>query len=213
MHRLPIGRTILALITCTIAYWWWQNRPLRHAPGVLVAQEPVQEDVAAGKTFAVNGFKLTGVAHYIVRGRVLGRKRYHRGLQSELVPVDVALGWGRMSDQSILDQLDLTMGNRFFFYGWSGAAPIPADEIMRSAANHHVISSSNAVASTIGSLRIGSIAELEGWLVDAEGPRGFRWPTSRRRDDTGNGACELFFVEQARSWPEPPPIPTVATAY
>jgi hypothetical protein len=204
MHRFPVGRTLLALIAAGLAWWWWQSRPVRHEAGVLVRMEPVQTDAEAGKSINVDGFKLTAVARYVVRGRVLGRKRYHSGAQSDLVPVDVALGWNRMSDQAILDQLSISMGNRFFFYRWRGAPPIPTDEIMRSASNHHVISSTGAVASTIGSLRIGSIAELEGWLVDAEGPDGFRWRTSRRRDDTGNGACELFYVEKAATWKEPP---------
>jgi hypothetical protein len=211
MHRLPIGRSLLALAIATLGWWWWQGRPLQHPPGILVSQEPMQTDVTGEKTTIVGDFKLTAVARYVARGRVLGRKRYHSGEQSHLVPVDIALGWGRMSDQSILDQLGITMGNRFFFYQWSGAPPISPDEIMRCAANNHVIASNSAVASTISSLRIGSIAELEGWLVDADGPDGFRWRTSRRRDDTGNGACELFFVEKAHSWPEPPPAPNPST--
>jgi hypothetical protein len=48
---------------------------------------------------------------------------------------------------------------------------------------------------------------MKGWLVDATGPNGFRWPTSRRRDDTGNGACELFYVEEVHAWDRPPAIP------
>jgi hypothetical protein len=34
------------------------------------------------------------------------------------------------------------------------------------------------------------------WLVDIRGPGGFSWNTSLRRDDTGNGACEIVYVEE-----------------
>ena len=43
--------------------------------------------------------------------------------------------------------------------------------------------------------------------MDANGPDGFHWPTSRRRDDTGNGACELFYVETIAAVDEIEPAP------
>lgn len=196
MHRLPVGRAILLLIVSVAAWWWWSSRPIRYAPGVLVAESPVQEEQSARWLGEVDEFRIIGVARYTLRGRVLGRKRYHSGIQSRLVPVDVATGWGRMSDQAILDQFELTMGNRFFFYEWRGQPPLPQDEIMRSASNNHVIAASDAVAKSIARLRLGELIEMSGWLVDAERADGFRWRSSRRRDDTGNGACELFYVER-----------------
>lgn len=196
MHRLPIGRTILLFIVATITWWWWSSRPIRHAPGVLVANPPVQEDQPPQELGEINDFHLTAFARYTLRGRVLGWKRYHGGIQARLVPVDVAVGWGRMSDQVVLDQLVLTMGNRFFFYEWQGQPPLAQDEIMRSAANNHVVAASDEVARAVDRLHVGQLVEMRGWLVDATGPDGFRWRSSRRRDDTGNGACELFLVEQ-----------------
>jgi hypothetical protein len=44
--------------------------------------------------------------------------------------------------------------------------------------------------------RPGEVVTLRGYLVDVRGPNGFRWNTSLRRDDTGDGACELMWVEQ-----------------
>jgi len=173
----------------------WESRPIRHEPGVLVPVDPQQEDIAPTPLAELNGFRLTGVARYSICGRVLGTKRYWDAPESDLVPVDVALGWGAMSDQSVLDRLGLSMGNRFFFYRWEGAPPCPPGEIMRHAGNHHVISASVEVKRQVASLRKGEIVVLRGWLVDIAGPDGWSWNTSRRRDDTGRGACELFYVE------------------
>jgi hypothetical protein len=44
-------------------------------------------------------------------------------------------------------------------------------------------------------LRRGEFVAMRGYLVNVTGPNGFSWNTSLRRDDTGNGACELFYVE------------------
>ena len=112
--------------------------------------------------------------------------------------IGIATGWGRMSDQTVLDQFELTMGNRFFFYEWQGRPALPPDEIMRSASNNHIVSPTDAVAKAVGRLRVGQLVEMTGWLVDADGPDGFRWRSSRRREDTGNGACELFYVEAVK---------------
>jgi len=44
---------------------------------------------------------------------------------------------------------------------------------------------------------------MRGYLVNVTGPNGFNWNTSLRRDDTGNGACELFYVQALETKPEP----------
>jgi hypothetical protein len=49
----------------------------------------------------------------------------------------------------------------------------------------------------IQGLRVGQIVTLDGYLVNATGPEGRTWNSSLTRDDTGNGACELIYVEKA----------------
>jgi hypothetical protein len=186
--------------------------PIRHAPGVLVPMTPVQEDVAGPPLPEAAGFKLSAVARYALRARVLGTKRYWSGLGAELVPVDVALGWGPMSDQAVLDGMRLSMSNRFFFYEWQTAPAVAPAAIASSSSNNHVIAANSQVARAVKALRTGQIAHLEGWLVDATGPGGFVWRTSRRRDDTGNGACELFYVEQLVAVDRLEVIPSPAVA-
>jgi hypothetical protein len=40
------------------------------------------------------------------------------------------------------------------------------------------------------------VVALTGYLVEVRGPDGFRWRSSLTREDTGNGACELVWVEK-----------------
>jgi hypothetical protein len=188
--------TLLALLG-GVLWMFLSVRPIRHQPGVLIANPPVQKEIPPKALPAVEKWNLTAVAEYSLRARVLDTKRYRGGRTADLVPIDVAVGWGRMSDQAVLDKLTISMTNRFFFYEWSSAPPIPEDEIVRSAANNHIISANVAVRSVIRSLKSGSIVAMKGYLVNAVGPDGGTWPTSLRRDDSGNGACELFYVESA----------------
>jgi hypothetical protein len=205
-----IPRLLFFTLVAAITWYWWISRPISHAPGVLVSIPPEQQQLSATGKITQGDFTLTPVASYTLRGRVLGKKRYHSGIQSGLVPVDIAVGWGQMSNQAVLDQLKVSMGNRFFFYQWWGAPPIVRDEIERSAANNHLIAATSGVSRSISRLRLGQIVEMRGQLVDAEGPGGFRWRTSRSRTDTGNGACELFLVEKITAWNHPPPLQPTA---
>ncbi len=147
----------------------------------------------------MDGWKLTAVAEYRLHARVLGTKTYRSGPQSGLVPTDVAVGWQRMSDSAVLDHLSLSMGNRFFFYEWSDTPPISQDEIKISAANNHVIAATDEVRSAIRWLRVGQIVTMKGYLVNATKTGGWTWNSSLKREDTGNGACELFYVESVRA--------------
>lgn len=143
----------------------------------------------------LKGFQIEAQAKYALHARVLHTKHYW-SQGADLVPYDVALGWGPMSDQAVLDHLDISQSNRFFFYEWSGSPPIAPGEIMRSAANVHVISANRKVAGTIAGLRTGQLVAMRGYLVNVSGPDGFHWNTSLTRDDTGDGACEVFYVEE-----------------
>ena len=54
------------------------------------------------------------------------------------------------------------------------------------------------VKGVIRGLRVGQILEMDGFLVNAADPEGRMWNSSTTREDSGNGACELFYVERAR---------------
>ena len=191
-----------SIATALLAYgvWWYvSGMPVHHPPGVLVLKQPVQKNIAGKPLIKVGEWQITEVAEYELRGRVLGKKRYHSGPSADLVPIDVAVGWGKMSDEAVLKNLDLSMTNRFFFYEWQNEPPIPEDEIKVSASNNHVIAANDEVRKMIRGLRIGQIVTMKGYLVNAFGPDGGTWNSSLRRDDTGNGACELFYVESAQA--------------
>jgi hypothetical protein len=209
MRMRAFLKLILACLMASGIARFWPWRPLVHPPGVLVAEEPIQMNCAPRSLGQYKGYGLVAVASYILRARVLHTKRYWvEG--NDIVPYDLALGWGRMSDQAVLDHLSISQANRFFFYEWRDEPPIPEAEIVTHSSNNHVISASPAVARVVSSVRAGQIISMKGWLVNVSGPDGFQWSTSTRRDDTGNGACELIYVESAIAGDEPDQAPSLA---
>lgn len=174
----------------------WLERPLHPLPGVLAPTEPAQGPPAECAPWRVGDFRLISLATFELRARILSRERYHWDAGAELSPVDFALGWGPMSDSAVLDNIRISQSNRW--YHWRVAEPpIPLDQISAHSANMHMIPANAQVRRVLLDFREGQVVHLRGQLVQVEGSNGFRWLSSLSRLDTGDGSCELVWVEQA----------------
>jgi len=186
----------VSLILLALVAWRdWSQREIVHDPGVLVAELPRQRDLQGSAPVLLDGYRLTRRAEFDVRARVLSRKNYWWGAESDLSPLDLALGWGVMSDQAVLDRIEITQGTRWYFTRYELPAPIPDREIINNSSNMHMVPSNSWVRKKLKEIRQGDVVRLKGYLVDIDHDTGFRWRTSLKRDDTGNGSCELVYVE------------------
>ncbi|HKP03367.1 MAG TPA: hypothetical protein VJU77_08420 [Chthoniobacterales bacterium] len=190
-------KILCALIAIALLWLGYRHltAPIVYPPGILIASDPEQTDLPDETSIEHGGFQLKTLAHFSIDARLLHSKRYRWDNQSALVPVDLAVGWGRMSDQAVLDQLKISQSMRFYWYEYRLPPPIPQDEIVRHSTNIHIIPANDTIANACESLRGGELIHLEGELVEATGPGIGTWRSSLRRDDTGNGACELLLVE------------------
>jgi hypothetical protein len=135
-------------------------------------------------------------ADYEVTARILSRERYRFDRSAALSPLDFALGWGRMSDSEVLKRLSITQGSRRF--SWAAAElPLPLDELISHAANVHLIPANDGVRDDLFRMRKGQVVTLVGRLVRVTSPDGFLWTSSLTRTDSGEGACEVIWVEKA----------------
>ena len=131
------------------------NAPVAHPPGILVPHEPVQTDVTSDDiAFDSGKFHLKPLARFALNARVLHRKIYRYDRGASLVPLDLAVGWGPMSDQAVLDQMKISQSARFFWYEWPRQPPIPREEIVAHATNLHLIPSTRSIAAECESLRV-----------------------------------------------------------
>jgi len=193
---LKRNRLLLQIVIVAAAVaWHYSQRPRTHPPGVLVAEAPRQGNGEPSTHVPQKaGMAITPLATFSMSGRVLSRADYRFDDGAKLAPVDLALGWGRMSDSAVLDKIQITQSTRF--YHWQVQEfPIPEREIIESSANMHLIPADAAVERAIGRTRIGDIVSFDGYLVRANGPKGYQWVSSLTRSDSGYGACELVWVE------------------
>jgi hypothetical protein len=178
-------------------HWWTSERVVARAPGVVVVTEPAQQELDPPRPFAARGHTLAARARYDITARVLRKEIYRLDGGASLAPVDLAVGWGPMSDTRVIDALEFSQMGRFFYWRPKdgNAFPIPTRMLVTHAAQMHLIPATAELESRLKKLRPGQLVTLGGYLVDVRGPGGFTWNTSLTRTDTGDGACEIVWVE------------------
>ncbi|MGJ8619475.1 MAG: hypothetical protein ACSHWN_04005 [Methylophilaceae bacterium] len=179
----------IILFIVLIAYGGYQH--FHHKdPSQFVASQ-----VSTGGIVNIKGYHITALEPFDIQARVLSSKHYSTDKEADLVPVDLALGWGPMADLSISNQVRVTQSNRW--YHWRvDTFPIPRREIETNSANMHLIPATPAIAEAIQSVKVGQMIRFTGDLVEVVDPaKGWRWKSSLTRNDTGAGACELVLVK------------------
>jgi hypothetical protein len=187
------------IVAALVAFALWHlysQRDITRAPGILAGAAPEQHEIRDLPAIARGEFTLRPRAEFRATVRILRREDYSFGDIATLVPTDFAVGWGPMSDSSVLQHIEIGQANRFYFWR-TETWPVSRRQIETHSANWHVIPANEAVRRTLGALRAGSVVEFAGQLVDIEG-RETGMATSLSRDDTGAGACEILLASSAR---------------
>lgn len=164
---------------------------LAHHP--LVSETPLQTSPRNPTPFQLEDYQLTPLADFVISARVLSTEDYWMGREAELSPVDLALGWGRMAEPAILENIKIRQSSRWYYWSTDNF-PIPRREIETHSANMHMIPANDDIKDQLKAIDENQVITLAGSLVRADAADGWQWISSLTRDDTGNRACELFYV-------------------
>ena len=188
------GTLALVAMAGCLGLWWWQGRAVSQPAGILAPGDPVQAPPDSPEPWTYRDHRITPLAAFEIRARVLGAERYRFDRPAELSPVDLALGWGPMSDSRVLDAFRIDQRDRWYFWR-ADSLPIPEAEVIRHSANMHMIPADEAIDRRLKAARVGQVVRLKGKLVRADGRDGWHWASSLTRADTGDGSCEVIWVE------------------
>lgn len=200
VHVSSIMKTryvLLLILGLSLGVYCYSRRPIRHPPGILIPQEPKQELIANPTAWEFKSCSFVPLAKFEIAARVLASETYSLGWSAEISSIDLALGWGPLSDQAIVDQLDITQSNRWYYYRWNR----PVNEthlfpVWAYSSNMHMIPANAELNKQLHALRVGHLIEIQGFLVSVRGPRGETWVSSVKRTDSGDGACEIVWVDK-----------------
>ncbi|MFO1468260.1 MAG: hypothetical protein U1F35_17755 [Steroidobacteraceae bacterium] len=196
-----VSHVVKLVVVGSLVWGSWSRyaeRPVLPPDGEIAPQEPIQTWIEGTDPIHLGQWTLTPRAHYDVTARVLGRENYHFDALSDLIPEDLALGWGPMSDNQLLRRVEISQSGRFYYWRVPDVAGMDLQSIATHSANTHVIPNDGVVARELSSLRVGQVVHLEGDLVDGTREDG-RWiRSSLVRNDTGAGACEVLLVRSVQ---------------
>ena len=119
---------ISVLIVVILVYFFYPETVVTFPPGITAPEQPKQTNLIIDKKWNVGDYTIQALAEYSIKARVLSRNNFSLGEESELSPFDLALGWGPMSDQSVIDKIDISQRDRW--YHWSSEhLPIPSRDV------------------------------------------------------------------------------------
>jgi len=127
----------------------WSGRP-----GTVTVQ--TSTGISASRTR--EGLTYVPLARFAVQAVVLARERYFNDKVAKLAPVDLALGWGPMSEARVINSLQIYQDHRWYQYSWPDMPPIDAGEIARCSANMHMIPADGAVRAEVLKLKRTSLS-------------------------------------------------------
>lgn len=200
-------KILLAIIIGLAVFYWFTKSGdailLEDIPPLSIEYEdqlsienpPLQKKPGSSAPLISSGiYWIKPVAIFQARARVLGVKFYRLDRESDLSPADLALGWGPMAKDSVLDKLNITQSNRFYYWR-TNEFPIPRREIETHSANMHFIPANPEVDRKLKELDKDDIIQFKGYLVRVDAADGWQWNSSMSRSDTGRSACELILVD------------------
>jgi len=192
-------KIILKILSLTIIvvglFLFFRTKEVVHSPGIIAPNVPKQNISKKSEEWQKEDFNYNEIARFEITARILSIRFYDYDDMSEFCPADIAVGWRKMSDQKIIDKLDIKQQHRWYVYRINNAV-IPQGEIKLNSSNIHVIPANEDIEDILDDLVKGNLVTLKGKLVNVNkiGQK-WTWKTSTKRNDDGGGACEILWTE------------------
>lgn len=212
LYHTPVSRVIVIVLVIisasVIAALVFLNKPLsveEVSTPLDPMQEPIQYDDIneSGITYQSGNLNVIYFpqASYEITARVMSKKRYHDGWGAKIGPYDFVLAWGKLTQPGMNKFIKYSQMRRFYFYKCTWNCPLTQEYISSHSANTHLIPANDNITKVLKIIKKGNVIKLWGFLINVEGTYKegqVNWRTSTTREDTGNGACEVMYVEKVR---------------
>ncbi len=170
--------------------------------------QPIQTPASGEIVKEVDGIPIDiqFVAKYQIDGVVISKYNYYDyDYFNKFSPIDVGIAWGFLADEWKNAKWENSPA-RFLLYRTKNVDWYHKrggdKEIGKFFSNNHLIAADAQIEKEIKNIKREDYVRIEGYLayVDWMGPDGkYTWHSSTKRDDYGDGACEIIYVTKV-SW-------------
>ncbi len=193
-YKVSIKKLLLVLVFISLALYYFNNRTRTLPDGIMAPDKSIQV-LVTDPAWTVGEYTITPLASFYIRARVLGTENYYNDREADLSPIDLALGWDKMSDNKVLDKISISQNHRWYFFEYDNEDHIADEYVINHSANMHMIPATPEIKRKLNSIKVNDIVNITGYLVKVETSDGYKWISSLTRSDTGSNACELVWVK------------------
>jgi len=205
-----ITKIIFILVIILIIYIIFNNRkPIDSVYGEHnIMDDPIQKKISSNSTITHNidneyvciiypqaSYKMT------VKIKNINTLNYmDPEWRIKLSKYDLGVVWGSLADKYYDEFITYSQINRYLSWYYSYDIGLSVTYISTHISNNHIIPANENILRGISNLKVDDVCYMEGKLVNYDINQnntkiGFM-ETSLSRTDSGNGACETFYVEK-----------------
>lgn len=185
---------ISLIIVIVLSYFMWDQRPVKHGAGVIAPEKPSVVQITRHQGFEIDHYKLQPRYKIEATSRVLSQKRYWLDEKTKLAPYDFVMGWGAMSDERILSQVQTPIGKRDFSIEVI-RPPLTFNEIRQQIMYMHAVPANDYVRSRLASVRTGHVVSFTGYVVDINDRSGLFWNSSMSKSNNRLDSNQIVYIE------------------
>ena len=189
-----------------LALAWWREDAL--PPPADIRDELLAEPLQRPRALPAFTAHASGVDYrvqprysYELHGLVVSRHdaavwwdSAHAEWNDHLNVVDLCVVWGENIRRDAYRDIRYTHDQWTCWYSTRSAEAYARFD-PSAISNSHLITDDPAIARALRAARVGDQIRVRGYLADYRLPSGFTRVSSSVRDDTGNGACEVVYVD------------------
>ncbi len=158
----------LFLVLLLIGAWFlWDQRSIKHGPGVLAENSPIIEKILSPKPIVTENFTLKPFQLFEGELRVISRKRYWFDELSGIAPYGYILSWGDMSDEEHLRRISPKQENRSYNLHVSNP-PLSIQNMHGKVVLAQAIPANDHILETMKNVRVGHVIKITGLIIDLE---------------------------------------------
>ncbi|MDX1592386.1 MAG: hypothetical protein R3283_10505 [Balneolaceae bacterium] len=173
----------------------WDQRPVKHGPGITAPDSPSVVQVFRRDGIQIQHYTLKPTYKIEATSRVIAQRTYWFDDKNQLSPFDFVLGWGDMSDERILSQVQTPINERDFKVEVI-RPPLTFNEIRDQILYMHAIPANEEVKSKLAKVREGHIVSLSGYIVDINDRADLFWKSSFSKQNSRLDHNQIVYVEE-----------------
>lgn len=161
-----------------------------------IKSEPLQYEIYPDEVILDQNFTAKLHHYYELEATVLMKKSYKNEWDGHIQPYDFVLAWKDMTDNNFLKKIKIKQSGRWYYYKWEENG-IDFKRVGHNSSNTHMIPANEDIRDILDDIDEGESYYFEGYLTDLNYQDQYNdilLKSSIRRDDTGDGACERFYV-------------------